>query len=154
VVTGTAQLRAAVFEQTGIAIDEKDPIMAVLVASAKQTEEIGQRVLARARPARAIVVAAVAAAAAATVASYTTWRIAEAQSRAERAEWALMQADPRTSALLRSAQGRAGLRLADLGVARMLADCSGRASWRVVTGYCIPIGHDGKPDGFKITQHE
>jgi len=154
VVKDTTHLRAAVFEQTGIAIDEKDPIMAVLVASAEQTEEIGRRVLARASPARTIVVSAVAAAAAATVASWTTWQVAEGQARAERAEWALTQADPRTSALLRSRQGRAALRLADMGVAGLLADCSGRASWRVVNGYCIPITPDGRADGFKVAQHQ
>jgi hypothetical protein len=153
-VTDTARLRADVFEQTGIAIDEKDPIMAVLVASARQAEEIGHRVLTRVSPVRAMAVSAIAAAAAAMVASWTTWQIAQGQSRAERAEWALMQTNPRTSALLRSGQGRAAIRLADLGVARMLADCSGRASWRVVNGYCIPITAAGKPDGFKIIDRQ
>jgi hypothetical protein len=37
------QLRALVFEKSGISIDDKDPIIAVLIASTAQAEEIGNR---------------------------------------------------------------------------------------------------------------
>ena len=149
-VTDTARLRAAVFEQTGIAIDEKDPIVAVLVASAQQTEEIGRRLLRQTHPVLTVAVtgAAVLLAAAATAA--LTWKVAQSEARAMRTEWIQQQRDPRIAALISSAEGRAGLRLAELGVARMLASCSGRSSWRVQDGYCVPVTSDGHPDGFKV----
>ena len=95
-VMDTRRLRAAIFERSGIAIDEHDPIMAVVAACAQQTEEIG--------------------------------------------------------ALLLSEQGRAGVRLAELGVAALLANCTGRRSWRVQDGYCIPITSQGLPDGFRVPE--
>ena len=58
----TRRLRAAIFERSGIAIDEHDPIMAVLAASAEQTEEIGARLLSRTSPVRVAVAVTVAAA--------------------------------------------------------------------------------------------
>jgi hypothetical protein len=35
-------------------------------------------------------------------------------------------------------------------VAALLANCSGRRSWRVRDGYCIPVNSDGLPDGFRV----
>ena len=45
---------------------------------------------------------------------------------------------------------KAGLRLAELGVAGLLAKCSGRRSWRIKDGYCIPATPNGQPDGFRV----
>src|SRR5438105_1165151 len=101
VVKDTTPVRADVFERTGIALDEKDPIMAVLVACAQQTEEIGARLLKRV--AAAIFASALLAAIAAASASWATWQVAEAAARAERAEWLSQQTNPRAAALLRSA---------------------------------------------------
>jgi hypothetical protein len=150
-VNDVIRLRAAVFERTGIALDEKDPIMAVLAVSAEQTEEIGARLLRRTSPMRVGLMCAGLAVAAAAGSSWATWQVAESQSRTERAEWLRQQNDPRTAALLRSAEGRAALRLAELGVAGVLARCSGRPSWRLVGDYCVPTTADGRPDGFKVT---
>lgn len=144
------RLRATIFECTGIAIDEKDPIMAVIVASAQQTEEIGTRLLSRTNPVRVVVASAGLALLFAATSSWATWQIAQSNARAELAEWLRQQSDPRTAALLRSEQGRAGLRLAQLGVASVLANCNGRRSWQVTDGYCVPRTADGQPDGFSV----
>jgi len=56
----TRRLRAAIFERSGIAIDEHDPIMAVVAACAQQTEEIGALLLRRANPVRTVVAVMVA----------------------------------------------------------------------------------------------
>ena len=146
----TRRLRAAIFERSGIALDEHDPIMAVIAASAAQTEEIGSRLLRRASPVRVAVAVAVAAAVFAAAGTATGWFLAEQRFDAERAEWLRQQSDPRLAALLRSEQGRAGVRLAELGVATLLVNCSGRRSWRVQGGYCVPVTTDGQPDGFRV----
>lgn len=151
-VTDTARLRAAVFEQTGIAIDENDPMVAVLVASAHQTEEIGRRLLRRTHPVLTVAATGVAVLLAAAGTAALTWNVAQSEARAARAEWAQQQRDPRIAALIASAEGRAGLRLAELGVARMLASCSGRSSWRAQDGYCVPVTSTGQPDGFKVAE--
>lgn len=149
-VNETSRLRAAIFERSGIAVDEQDPIMAVLVASAQQTEEIGARLLSRTSPARAVAASAAVAVLFAAISSWATWQVAQSNTRAEIAAWLRQQADPRTAALLRSEQGRAGLRLAHLGVASVLANCNGRPSWEVIGGYCVLKTKDGKPDGFSV----
>lgn len=151
-VTDTRQLRAAVFERTGIAIDEHDPIIAVLAVSAQQTEEIGRRLLARTSPVRVVAVMAVAALVFAAGGAGVGWQMAQRQIEEARVEWMRQQSDPRLAALLASEEGKAGLRLAELGVAGLLAKCSGRRSWRIKAGYCIPAAPNGRPDGFRITE--
>lgn len=146
----TRRLCAAIFERSGIAVDEHDPIVAVLAASAEQTEEIGERLLRRTSPGRIALAVTVAAAIFAAAGTVIGWVLAEQRFGAERAEWLLQQSDPRLTALLQSEQGRAGVRLAELGVAALLANCSGRRSWRVQDGYCIPVNSDGLPDGFRV----
>ncbi len=148
----TRQLRAAVFERTGIAIDEQDPIIAVLAVSAQQTEEIGRRLLARTSPVRVVAVMTMAALVFALAGAGVGWQIAQRQVEEARAEWLRQQSDPRLAALLASEEGKAGLRLAELGVAGLLAKCSGRRSWRIKEGYCIPAAPNGRPDGFRITE--
>ena len=103
------------------------------------------------RIALAVTVAAAIFAAAGTVIGCV---LAEQRFGAERAEWLREQSDPRLTALLHSEQGRAGARLAELGVAALLARCNGRRSWRVQDGYCIPVTPDGKPDGFRIGESQ
>ena len=144
-VMDTRRLRASVFERTGIAIDEQDPIMAVLAVAAEQTEEIGARLLARTSPSRTAAVTAVAALSFAAVGAACGWHVG-------RAELLQQQADPKLARLLISEEGRAGLRLAELGVAGLLANCSGRRSWRIQDGYCIPATPQGKPDGFRVRE--
>jgi len=146
----TRQLRATVFERSGIALDEHDPIMAVIAASAAQTEEIGARLLRRTNPVRVAVAVTAAAVVFGVAGTVAGWFLAERRFDAERAEWLRQQSDPRLAALLRSEQGRAGVRLAELGVASMLANCDGRRSWRIKDGYCVPAMADGAPDGFKV----
>jgi len=149
-VMDTRRLRAAIFERSGIAIDEHDPIMAVLAASAEQTEEIGARLLSRTSPVRVAVAVTVAAAIFAAAGTVTGWLLAEQRFGAERAEWLRQQSDSRLAALLRSEQGRAGVRLAELGVAALLLNCNGRRSWRVKDGYYMAVTADGQPDGFRV----
>lgn len=144
-VRDASRLRAIVFERTGIAVDESDPIMAVLVVAAEQTEEIGARLLARTSPARVAAVVAVAALSFAAVGAVAGWQIG-------RADLMQRQADPKLARLLVSEDGRAGLRLAELGVAGLLANCSGRRSWRIQDGYCIPATPQGLPDGFRVRE--
>jgi hypothetical protein len=153
-VKDVERLRASIFERTGIAIDEHDPIMAVVAGCAYQTEEIGARLLKRTNPSRAVLASAVVSFAFAAVAAGATWHIANATARAERLEWARLQANPRVAALLNSEQGRAGMRLAAAGVASMLANCDGRASWKTREGYCVPMTRDGRPDGFRTAVSE
>lgn len=149
-VTDTSRLRAAIFERSGIAIDEHDPIMAVLAASAQQAEEIGARLLKRTEPVRIVAATAIAVLVVAALGASAAYYAAKRHFEGERAEWVREQADPRRAALLASDEGRAALRLAELGVARILVNCSGRPSWRIRDGYCIPVGPDGRPDGFKL----
>jgi hypothetical protein len=149
-VMDTRRLRAAIFERSGIAVDEHDPIMAVLAASAEQTEEIGARLLSRTSPVRVAVAVTVAAAIFAAAGTVIGWVLAEQRFDAKRGEWLRQQSDPRLAALLRSEQGRAGVRLAELGVAALLVNCNGRRSWRVQDGYCVPVTADGQPDGFRV----
>jgi hypothetical protein len=149
-VRDTRRLCAAIFERSGIAVDESDPIVAVLAASAEQTEEIGERLLSRTSPVRIVVAVTVAAVIFAAAGTVIGRLLAEERFGAERAEWLRQQRDPRLTALLQSEQGRAGVRLAELGVAALLANCSGRRSWRVQDGYCIPVNSDGLPDGFRV----
>jgi hypothetical protein len=149
-VMDTRRLCAAIFERSGLAVDEHDPIVAVLAASAEQTEEIGERLLSRTSPVRIAVTVTVAAAIFAAAGTWTGWVLALQRFEAERAEWLHQQSDPRLTALLLSEQGRAGVQLAELGVATLLARCDGRPSWRVQEGYCIPKTPEGNPDGFRV----
>lgn len=149
-VTDISRLRAAIFERTGIAVDEDDPIMAVLIASAQQTEEIGARLLNRANPVRIVGATAVVALLFTLMGASGAWYAAQRDLEWARTEWLRQQADPRRAALLASDEGRAAVRLAELGVAGMLAKCNGRRSWRIQDGYCVPIRPDGRPDGFKL----
>ena len=151
-VTDTSRLRAAVFERSGIAIDEHDPLMAVLAVSAQQTEEIGGRLLARTSPLRIVAATTATALVFGLAGGLLGWRMGYGQVEQARAEWNRQQADPKLAALVASDEGRAGLRLAGLGVARLLADCSGRRSWRVRDGYCIPTTAQGQPDGFRMKE--
>jgi len=151
-VMDTRRLRADIFERSGIAVDEHDPIMAVLAVSAQQTEEIGARLLRRTSPVRIVVAVTIAALLFAASAACVAWIVARQHFEAERAEWLRQQSDPRLAALLRSEQGRAGVRLAELRVAALLANCNGRRSWRVQDGYCIPVTPDGRPDGFRVNE--
>lgn len=147
-----AKLRATIFERSGITVDEHDPIMAVLVACAHQTEEIGVRLLNRTSPVRVVVAMVTAALLFAAVGASVAWYEARWHFEAERAEWLRQQSDPRLAALLRSEQGRAGVRLAEIRVAALLANCNGRRSWRVQDGYCVPVTPDGRPDGFRVDE--
>lgn len=151
-VTETRGLRAAIFERTGIAIDEHDPIMAVLAVSAQQTEEIGARLLKRTSPVRVIAATALAGLVFASAGAVVAWNVAQQQLETQRTEWLRQQSNPRLAALLMSEEGRAGMRLAEAGVARLLAKCNGRGSWRVQDGYCVPMRPDGRPDGFKLSK--
>ncbi len=149
-MTESKRLRAIIFEHSGIAVEDGDPIMAVLVASAHQTEEIGERLLRRMSPVRVVVAVAITGLVFATAGSLVTWHVEQRLFAVERADWMRQQNDPRREALLRSGQGMAALALAESGVAELLAKCNGRRSWRVEDGYCIPVTADGKPDGFKV----
>ena len=149
-VIDTRRLRATIFEHSGIAVEDGDPIMAVLVASAHQTEEIGARLLRRMSPVRVVVMVTMAGLLFAAIGSFITWRVEQRLFAVERADWMRKQSDPRLAALLRSRQGMAALALAESGVAELLAKCNGRRSWRVEDGYCIPVMPDGKPDGFRV----
>ena len=145
------RLRAAIFDRTGIAIDEHDPIIAVLAISSEQTEEIGRRLLARTSPVRvAATMGAVALMFAAMGAGFG-WEFSQRQFQRDLAEWLQQQSDPRRAALLASEEGKAALHLAELGVARILVRCEGRRSWRIREGYCIPVTPDGRPDGFRVS---
>ena len=146
----TGQLRAMIFERTGIAIDERDPIMAVLVASAHQSEEIGSRLLARVSPVRVVVATAAAGLVFALAGAAGAWYVNQGDLEKAQARWVRAQSDPRLASLLSSDEGRSAIRLADLGVARLLEKCAGRRSWRVQDGYCIPMTADGRPDGFRV----
>ena len=146
----TGQLRAMIFERTGIAIDERDPIMAVLVASAHQSEEIGSRLLARVSPVRVIAATAVASVIFALAGAGAAWYAARGDIEAARARWVREQSDPRLASLLSSDEGRSAIRLADLGVAGLLEKCAGRRSWRIEDDYCVPMTPDGRPDGFRV----
>lgn len=148
----TDELRAAIFERSGIAVDEHDPIMAVLAVSAQQTEEIGRRLLARTSPVRVVVATAAAGLAFALAGAAIGWLMGLRQLEEARVEWMRQQANPRLAALLISEEGKAGLRLAEVGVASLLAKCNGRRSWRVQEGYCVPMRPDGRPDGFKVSK--
>lgn len=151
-VMDTGELRAAIFERSGIAIDEHDPIMAVLAVSAQQTEEIGRRLLARTSPMRVVLATAAAAFVFAIAGAAVAWHMGQRKLEEAEAQWTRQQADPQFAALLASEEGKAGLRLAELGVAGLLAKCSGRRSWRVEDGYCIPTTPNGRPDGFRISE--
>lgn len=148
----TRRLRAAVFERSGIAIDEDDPVMAVLAVSAQQTEEIGNRLLARTNPVRIAVATATVALLFGAAGCAGGWYLGLRNLEQARAEWLVQQADPRRAELLASEEGKAALHLAELGVAGLLAKCSGRRSWSVQDGYCIPLRPDGRADGFRISR--
>ena len=145
------ELRAAIFERSGIAIDEHDPIMAVLAVSAEQTEEIGRRLLARTSPVQIVAATAAAAVVFAVAGAAVGWNLGQYKLEEAQAQWIRQQADPRLATLLASEEGKAGLRLAELGVAGLLAKCSGRRSWRIQEGYCIPTSAQGLPDGFRMS---
>ena len=149
-MTDTRRLRAAVFERTGIAIDEHDPIMAVLAVSAEQTEEIGKRLLAKTSPVRVALTTGAIALVFAAIGAGLAWQLGQQAFQRHRAAWLQEQADPGRAALLESEEGKAALQLAELGVARMLARCEGRRSWRIREGYCVPATPDGRPDGFRV----
>src|SRR5687767_12179359 len=99
--------------------------MAILAISAEQTEQIGHQLLRRVSVTRAIVASSVAALVFGSITSFATWEVAQSRTTAERAEWLRQQSDARTAALLRSHEGKAGLRLAELGVASLLVKCNG-----------------------------
>ena len=80
------------------------------------------------------------------------WHMGQRNLEEAQAQWTRQQADPQLAALLTSEEGRAGLRLAELGVAGLLAKCRGRRSWRVENGYCIPTTPNGRPDGFRMSE--
>lgn len=141
------RLRAVVFERTGIAIEDDDPIMAVLVASTQQTEEIGARLLARTNPVRIAVATGAVAVLFAAIGATAGWHVG-------RSDLLQAQANPKLAQLVVSKEGQSGLRLAELGVASLLAKCSGRRSWRVRDGYCIPALPDGRADGFRVNASE
>ena len=151
-VRDTRALRAAVFERSGVAIDDDDPIMAVLAISAQQTEQIGSRLLARTNPVRVVAVTAAAGLVFALAGGIVGWRIGYGRLEQARVEWNRQQADPSLAPLVASDEGKAGLRLAELGVAALLAKCSGRRSWRIRDGYCVPVTAQGLPDGFRIRE--
>lgn len=151
-VMDTRRLRAAVLERTGIAVDESDPIMAVLAVSAHQTEDIGARLLARTGPARVAAATGAVAMVFALAGGVAGWHAGQRGLEEARSEWTARHADPRHAALLASDEGKAGLRLAELGVAALLVKCSGRHSWRIRDGYCIPTTPQGRPDGFRIKE--
>lgn len=151
-MTDTSQLRAAIFERSGIAIDEHDPIMAVLAVSAQQTEEIGNRLLARTSPVRVVAATAAISLAFALAGGLIGWRIGQGQLDHAHEAWIQQQADPRLAALVASGEGKAALRLVELGVAELLVNCNGRRSWRIRDGYCIPTTARGLPDGFRIKE--
>lgn len=148
----TQRLRTAIFERSGIAIDEQDPIVAVLVASKLQTEEIGTRLLRRTSPLRIAAVVVITALVFAAASSVLTWHVEQRLFDDERADWLRKQSDPRREVLLRSEQGKAALALAEAGVAELLAKCNGRRSWRIENGYCVPVAADGRPDGFRMAR--
>ena len=150
-VTETRRLRAAIFERTGIAVDEDDPIMAVLAVSAEQTEEIGRRLLVKTSPARVAIATGAIALIFAVVGAAVAWQLSQRRFERDLAAWLQQQSDPRRAALLASDEGKAALRLAELGVARLLATCGGRPSWRIHDGYCVPTTPDGRPDGFRVS---
>jgi hypothetical protein len=87
VVSDTRRLRAQVFERSGIAIDEQDPIMAVLAVCAQQTEDIGKRLLSRTNPVRVAIVMAATAAIFAGAGAVAGWILAGEQFKAEQSEW-------------------------------------------------------------------
>lgn len=153
-VTDTSRLRAAIFERSGIAVDEHDPIMAVLAASAQQAEEIGARLLKRTEPVRVVAATAIAALVFAALGASAAYYVAQRHFESGRAEWLREQADPQRAALIASDEGRAALRLAELGVASILLNCNGRRSWRIRDGYCIPVRPDGGPDGFRLARED
>lgn len=150
-VMDTAKLRAAIFERTGVAIDEQDPIMAVLAMSAMQTEEIGAHLLARTRPVRLAAITATTALTFALLGAAVAWHIGQQSAEGAGAHSVRQDADPRRAALLGTEEGKAALRLAELGVATLLLQCTGRRSWRIEDGYCVPMTRDGRPDGFRVT---
>ena len=153
-VMDMGELRAAIFERSGIAIDEHDPIMAVLAVSAEQTEEIGRRLLARVSPMRVIATTSVVAFVFAVGGAAIGWRLGQGNLEEAQAQWTRQQSDPQLAALLASEEGKAALRLAELGVAGLLAKCNGRRSWRVQDGYCVPVMADGRPDGFRAAKRD
>ncbi len=150
-VMDTSRLRAAVFERSGVAIDENDPIMAVLAVSAEQTEEIGRRLLAKTSPVRIAVVTGSIAFVFATIGAWLAWQVSQRHFEQVHAAWLRQQSDPQRIALLASEEGKAAVQLAELGVARILVRCDGRRSWIIRDGYCVPATPDGRPDGFRVS---
>lgn len=133
-----------------MAIGDDDPILAVLIASSQQAEEIGARLLKRIRPVRMLCAGAAAALLGGVVGAYGGLYAAEKRFSAERAEWIEQQRDPRIAKLLASHEGQAAMRLAELRVAHLLLTCTGRRSWAVHDDYCVPATAEGRPDGFRV----
>jgi hypothetical protein len=125
---------------------------AVPVHDEEQTEDIGDRLLARTSPLRVVAATAAAALVFALAGATVAWHMGQVQLQEARGEWLREQANPRLAALLGSEEGKAGLQLAELGVAQLLAKCSGRRSWRIKDGYCIPVTPQGLPDGFRVSE--
>jgi hypothetical protein len=69
----------------------------------------------------------------------------------DRLNWINQQKDPHLAALLISKEGRAGIKLAQLGVADLLLNCNGRSSWKIIEHYCVPMIEGDRADGFKIS---
>jgi hypothetical protein len=86
---------------------------------------------------RIVVATAVAALLFAGLGTSGAWYAAQRHLERARADWLGQQADPRRAALLTSDEGKAAVHLAELGVAGLLAKCSGRRP-------------DGRLDGFKL----
>ena len=127
-VMDARRLRAAVFECTGIAIDEHDPIMAVLAVSAQQTEDIGARLLARTNPARVAAATAAVALVFALAGGAAGWHMGLRGVEEARGKWVRAQADPRLAALVASDEGKAGLRRASLSPTHRHTSSASRSS--------------------------
>lgn len=110
------------------------------------------RLLKRTSPVRVIAATAVAGLVFAAAGAAVAWGLAQQRLEAQRTEWLRQQSNPRLAALLMSEEGRAGVRLAETGVARLLAKCNGRGSWRVQDGYCVPMRPDGRPGRLQAKQ--
>ena len=81
--------------------------------------------------------------------------MAQKHIEVECAEWLRQQSDICLAALFRVEHGRTGVRLAELGVAALIANCSGCRSWRDQDSYCVPLtAEDGHPDGFRVAMAE
>ena len=138
----TRRLCAAIFERSGIAVDEHDPIVAdddakLRVGMRASLAQLHQRL--------------------GVTTVYVTHDQTEAMTLGQRVavmrDGKILQCDrPQALYARPDKEGKAGLHLAELGVAQLLAKCSGRRSWRIKDGYCIPVTPQGLPDGFRVSE--